>query len=115
MSYFHEYVNGERKTLRRVSKPFDIGAYAGSRVYNDSGDENGLDVGVRYSPVRFAYGIIAPDLLFSPRQAGIGVSFYAPTQTVAPFYQHLGIGLGYFADYHGGSGWTPYLSLSTRF
>lgn len=27
MSYFHEYVNGERKTLRRVSKPFDIGAY----------------------------------------------------------------------------------------
>ncbi len=27
MSYFHEYVLGERKTLRRVSKPFDIGAY----------------------------------------------------------------------------------------
>jgi hypothetical protein len=27
MSYFHEYVNGELKTLRRVSKPFDIGAY----------------------------------------------------------------------------------------
>ena len=27
MSYFHEYVNGERKTLRRVSRPFDIGAY----------------------------------------------------------------------------------------
>jgi len=27
MSYFHEYVNGARKTLRRVSKPFDIGAY----------------------------------------------------------------------------------------
>lgn len=27
MSYFHEYVNGERKTLRRVSKPFNIGEY----------------------------------------------------------------------------------------
>ncbi len=27
MSYFHEYVNGECKTLRRISKPFDIGAY----------------------------------------------------------------------------------------
>ena len=27
MSYFHEYVLGERKTLRRMSKPFDIGAY----------------------------------------------------------------------------------------
>jgi hypothetical protein len=27
MSYFHEYVNAEKKTLRRVSKPFDIGKY----------------------------------------------------------------------------------------
>lgn len=27
MSYFHEYVNVKHKTLRRVSKPFDIGKY----------------------------------------------------------------------------------------
>ncbi len=27
MSYFHEYVKAEKKTLRRVSKPFDIGKY----------------------------------------------------------------------------------------
>jgi hypothetical protein len=27
MSYFHEYVNANRKTLRRISRPFDIGAY----------------------------------------------------------------------------------------
>ena len=27
MSYFHEYVKDGRKTLRRISKPFDIGAY----------------------------------------------------------------------------------------
>ena len=27
MSYFHEYVKGNKKTLRRVSKPFDIGKY----------------------------------------------------------------------------------------
>jgi len=27
MSYFHEYVNEKRKTLRRASKPFDIGKY----------------------------------------------------------------------------------------
>jgi len=27
MSYFHEYVRCERKTLRRASRPFDIGAY----------------------------------------------------------------------------------------
>ena len=27
MSYFHEYVKEKHKTLRRVSKPFDIGKY----------------------------------------------------------------------------------------
>jgi hypothetical protein len=27
MSYFHEYVAGPRKTLRRISRPFNIGAY----------------------------------------------------------------------------------------
>jgi hypothetical protein len=27
MSYFHEYVFHERKTMRRISDPFDIGAY----------------------------------------------------------------------------------------
>jgi hypothetical protein len=27
MSYFHEYVNEKHKTLRRFSKPFDIGKY----------------------------------------------------------------------------------------
>jgi hypothetical protein len=27
MSYFHEYVNSEKKTLRRVSRPFNIGKY----------------------------------------------------------------------------------------
>jgi hypothetical protein len=27
MSYFHEYVNEKHKTLRRISKPFDIGRY----------------------------------------------------------------------------------------
>ncbi|QIG51402.1 hypothetical protein G5V57_29015 [Nordella sp. HKS 07] len=27
MSYFHEYILGPKKSLRRVSKPFDIGAY----------------------------------------------------------------------------------------
>lgn len=27
MSYFHEYILGPKKSLRRVSQPFDIGAY----------------------------------------------------------------------------------------
>lgn len=27
MSYFHEYILGPKKSLRRVSRPFDVGAY----------------------------------------------------------------------------------------
>ena len=38
MSYFHEYVNGENKTLRRISKPFNIGKY--DPDYWITGEEN---------------------------------------------------------------------------
>lgn len=97
----------------------DIGAWAGFRVSetttdNDKGDV-GLDVGIRYSPVRLGYGVISPDILVSPRQAGVGVSFYPPAQSVSPLLQHFGLGVAYMADYRGGSGLVPYLSLSTRF
>jgi hypothetical protein len=99
----------------------DLGAWTGLRVAEDrthggtTDSEVGVDVGLRYSPVRYAYGVISPDLLISPHQAGLGVSFYAPSQTVSPFWQRLGIGLGYFSDYRSGSGWSPYISLSTRY
>jgi hypothetical protein len=95
----------------------DIGAWAGFRLDHAPEDKrsDAFDIGLRISPARFAYGVISPDLLVSPSQAGVGCSFYAPTQTVAPIWQHVGIGLAYVADYHGGSGWCPYLSLSTRF
>jgi hypothetical protein len=97
----------------------DIGAWAGFRVASPEGNkpegETGFDIGLRYSPVRLGYGVISPDLLVSPRQAGIGVSVYAPAQSVSYPYNKIGIGLGYLADYDGGSGWTPYASLSTRF
>ena len=92
----------------------DIGAWAGARL-QPKNDESGLDIGFRYSPVRFAYGILAPDILVSPRQAGLGVSAYPPAQSVSHNWQHVGVGLGYVADYDGGHGWIPYLSLSTRF
>ncbi len=99
----------------------DLGAYTGFRVAKDQGGNGGddagvgVDVGLRYSPVRYLYGVVSPDLLASPYQLGLGVSFYAPSQTVSPFFQHLGLGLGYCADYHGGTGWFPYFSLSTRY
>lgn len=97
----------------------DIGAWVGFRVArtttdNDKGDV-GLDVGIRFSPLRVAYGVISPDLLVSPRQAGVGVSFYPLSQSVAPMFQHFGVGVAYMADYRGGAGLSPYISLSTRF
>lgn len=99
----------------------DVGAWVGFRVAKSDGSEPdrsrevGLDVGLRYSPVRLAYGVVSPDILASPRQAGIGISIYPPTSTVHPALQHFGVGVAYLADYHGGAGWSPYLSLSTRF
>lgn len=92
----------------------DVGSWVGFKV-EGNGETSGIDVGVRYSPVRFAYGVIAPDILISPEQAGVGVSIYPVTQTVSPFFQHTGLGISYLADYDGGSGWVPYLSISTRF
>ena len=97
----------------------DLGGWSGFRVATADAErpdgEVGFDMGLRYSPVRLAYGVISPDILVSPRQAGIGCSFYAPPQSVRYPFPHLGVGLGYLADYRGGNGWTPYLAISTRF
>lgn len=98
----------------------DLGAWAGFRISDNDDDEDSdrseaFDIGLRVSPVRLAYGVVSPDILVSPSQAGVGVSFYAPSQSVSPLWQHLGVGIGYVADYHGGAGWIPYLSLTTRF
>ena len=97
----------------------DLGCWIGFRngVHNGSNGSTSpwLDCGLRLSPCRIGWGTIAPDLLASPNQAGVGISFYLPPQTVSSFWQHIGVGLAYCADYHGGSGWMPYCSLSTRF
>ena len=97
----------------------DLGSWLGfrsSRATATQASDTGLDCGLRLSPVRLVWGVLAPDILWSPNQVGIGASVYAPAQTVAPFWQHVGLGLGYMADYHGGGGsWMPYASLSTRF
>ena len=95
----------------------DLGAWAGFRLERGESEDRStaFDIGLRLSPVRFGYGIVSPDLLVSPNQAGVGVSIYPLAQSVRQDWQRLGVGIGYVADYHGGSGWCPYLSLSTRF
>lgn len=93
----------------------DVGAWGGFRVDPEAG-AGGLDIGVRYSPVRFLDGVLAPDVLVSPNQAGIGASVYMPTHTITGTWRHLGLGLGYTASFDGGgAGWVPYVALSTRF
>jgi hypothetical protein len=97
-----------------VDLDHDFGAWGGFRVVPTE-SESGFDVGLRYSPARFVYGTLSPDLLVSPRQAGVGVSVYPPAQSVGYQLQHFGLGLAYMADYRGGDGWVPYFALSTRF
>lgn len=93
----------------------DLGAWAG--FHTDTESQSGeLDIGLRYSPIRLAYGVIAPDILVSPNQAGIGGSLYMPAQSTHGVWNSLGVGLGYAVEFDGGGdGWLPYLSLSTRF
>lgn len=93
----------------------DLGAWGG--FYTDPDEKSGkLDIGLRYSPVRLAYGVVAPDILVSPNQAGFGGSLYLPAQTGHGVWKHLGVGLGYTVEFDsGGGGWLPYVSLSTRF
>lgn len=102
---------------RPIDFNIDLGAWAGFRSSGVAGrsGEAGFDIGLRLSPVRLGWGMLAPDFLLSPHQAGIGASLYAPTRTVSPFWQHIGIGLGYCVDFDGGSGWVPYAAISTRF
>ena len=104
-------------TVRRYTDDWaaDLGAWGGLRVDPETG-AGGPDIGVRYSPVRFLDGVLAPDILLSPNQAGLGASIYMPTHTVTGLWRHLGLGLGYAVDFDGGgSGWVPYVALSTRF
>lgn len=93
----------------------DLGAWGGLRVDPETG-AGGPDVGVRYSPVRFLDGVLAPDALVSPSQVGLGVSAYMPAHTITGVWRHLGLGLGYAVGFDGGgTGWVPYVALSTRF
>jgi hypothetical protein len=93
----------------------DLGAWGGLRIDPETG-AGVPDVGVRYSPVRLLDGVLAPDALISPNQAGLGISAYMPSHTITGTWRHLGLGLGYAVGFDGGgAGWVPYVALSTRF
>lgn len=91
---------------------WDFGAWVGARP----GFDPGYDLGVRISPVRTLYGVLSPDLLIGSRSAGLGASVYVPPGWIPRSWDRFGLGIGYLFDYSGDyDGWSPYLSLSTRF
>jgi hypothetical protein len=90
----------------------DLGGWAAARPDCPPG----YDLGIRYSPVRTLYGVLAPDLLIGSRSAGVGASAYIPPGIVPRDWGRLGLGIGYLVDYGGASdGLAGYLTFSTRY
>jgi len=101
-----------RYTFLWDASTIDVGAWVAARPDADPP----VDIGIRVSPVRAVYGLLSPDLLVGSRSAGVGASVYVPPGWIPRGWDRFGLGLGYLVDYGGGgSGWAPYLSLSTRF
>ena len=92
----------------------DLGTLVGAGS-SDFGDGH-LHVGIRYSPIRLVYGLIAPDVTLTTDAVGAGVSVYPPVSAVGPEWHKLGIGVWYGVPFKGGgaAGWFGGLSYSIR-
>lgn len=97
-----------------VEVGLDLGWWGGIESFHRP-EDNPVDMGLRISPCRLAWGVLALDGLIGTQSLGIGVSAYAPTGTVNGFWKKIGIGGAWMAGYHGGGGWVPYLSVTTTF
>ncbi len=80
---------------------FDIGTFGGYAV---SGTVPRFQVGLRYSPVRLSWGILAPDVVASQTAAGVGLSVYPPSTYFGRWWDHFGLGGWYVAPYDGSHG-----------
>ena len=91
----------------------DFGAWI--NVYRANDRSAPFDIGLRYSPARLAWGVVAPDFLLSDEQAGIGLSFYLPDQAVNSIWNRFGVGCGWLTDFNTGDrGYSLYFSLTSR-
>jgi hypothetical protein len=93
---------------------WDIGLFSCMRLSKQD-RESVIDVGLRVSPARLLYGVVAPDLLISPYQAGVGASLYLPDNIRAGIFSRIGAGCAWMSDYRGKTGFNPYISISARF
>jgi len=102
-----------------AERTFDLGCFAAYRPSGRNVDQGrsseAFEVGLRYSPIRFLYGTVAPDALLTANAAGAGISFYPPERYVGPRWHHLGIEVGWVASLSGHSpdGWLAGISFTT--
>ena len=93
-----------------------FGGYAPTRTTKEGSlIDGGFVAGLRFSPFRALYDVVAPDILLSPKTAGLGVSFYLPSDRFGGIFDHWGIGYGHLWPTDGGrSSNIWYLSFSTK-
>lgn len=83
-------------TLTRVryliDPALDLGAFAaGSAIQG----QDRFQAGLRVSPVRLGYGLVAIDAVVSQDQVGLGASVYPPPDYFGPAWRHIGVGAWY--------------------
>ena len=82
-----------------IDTRFDLGTWAGYRTSGD-GTESRFQPGIRYSPVRLGFDLVALDAVASRDVAGVGVSLYPP-DNFGRFWHHWGVGAWYCAPFNG--------------
>jgi len=102
------------------AKPqYDIGAFAGFRPASRGYERlDPFTAGLRFSPIRLGYDVVAPDLVITNEWAGAGASFFLPERLVGADWKHLGLGAWYGYPFRGQAsapgGWTVGASFSIR-
>jgi hypothetical protein len=107
------------KTERVVNKylvefEVDLGVWSGVYIGKDSGIDR-IQTGARCSPAKLLYGAVSPDIVFSQETAGIGASFYVPSESIPSFWNKIGAGAWYCVPYDGNSDPDWCIGLTTSF
>lgn len=79
---------------------FDVGPFLGV-PFNATLDRD-VQLGVRVSPARVAFGTIAPDFVASEEAFGLGISAFPPERAVGRSLSRFGAGAWYMVPWDGG-------------